>query len=156
MTELEANENSLTTGVGSGRTRPIPLVDCWVNQRFPSGPTVIPIGELFTVMGSSTTLVGLLGSKRATAVLVPVSRIQRKPSGPVTIPVGKRAGPGSGNCSMASVAGFSRPMRLSRYCVNHKYPSGPSVIVCGRGSPSVGSAGTSSSTTWSVESVVST
>ena len=97
-----------------------------VNQRLPSGPAMISLGSL----GS------LLSAERGNSVMAPCmvmrpifwledSVNQRFPSGPAVIPKGSLIGVGRGNSVMAP-CGVTRPISL--FSVNQRFPSGPAVI----------------------------
>src|SRR5690348_8120467 len=110
-----------------------------VNQRLPSGPTVIAPGPLLGVGVGNSVIAWVLGSiipillvRLSHPVLVgwPGSVNQRLPSGPAVIPKGEPSVRGRGNSVIARVAGLMTPI-LPTWSVNQRLPSGPAVILAG-------------------------
>src|SRR5579871_2931586 len=113
--------------------RSILLPCCSVNQRLPSGPTVIPMGKPPEV-GIGNRAISPSGVRRPIAPVV-LSVNQRLPSVPAAIPLGRPPGTGEGN-SVTCPPGVMRPIALpvqepgapSKHSVNQRFLSGPTVI----------------------------
>ena len=118
-------ENSVI--IPAGVIRPILFALFSANQRFPSGPRVIPLGTLPPVgMGNSvTTPAGVIRP-----IWLPVSSVNHRfPSGPALMPAGLPVGVGIGNSVIAPVV-VMRPIAAAS--VNQIAPSGPVVERCRR------------------------
>jgi hypothetical protein len=101
-----AGEPRAATAGGCPRTTsPIRLPARSVNQRFPSGPDVIPAG--LPAVGSGNSVRTPAGVIRPTRLL-PYSVNQRLPSGPAVIAVGTLPGLGSGGNSWRMIEGRQR------------------------------------------------
>src|SRR6266852_2867546 len=112
-------------------TRPMAaLVSCSVNQMLPSGPGVMPVGctlaEKALAVKTGNSVTDPLVVMRPTALL-PWSTNQRAPSDPAVIAVGA-PWPESGGNSWTRWPGVIMPI-VPWFCsVNHRLPSGPTVM----------------------------
>lgn len=133
------------TGPGSGMAysmmvpavviRPILLPLPSVNHNAPSGPAVMPAGELFAVGTGYSVITPAVVIR---PILPPFSVNQSAPSGPAVIPVGPLFGVGKGySVKLPDVV--TRPILLPLSSVNHSAPSGPAVISSGSSLRPVGS-----------------
>src|SRR5262249_48039041 len=125
---------------GFSRATWLPLTS--VNQRWPSGPGVIPLGEALARYpggggtGNSVTQNGSRGTTRATLSLPTVN--QRFPSGPLVMAIGWLSASGSSRICGGSL-GVTRqilPMSSEQCTVvlvptTQRLPSGPSVMSYG-------------------------
>src|SRR5216683_561753 len=112
-------------------TRPMAaLVSCSVNQMLPSGPGVMPVGctlaEKALAVKTGNSVTDPLVVMRPMALL-PWSTNQRAPSDPAVIAVGA-PWPESGGNSWTRWPGVIMPI-VPWFCsVNHRLPSGPTVM----------------------------
>src|SRR5262245_13145580 len=104
---------------------PILLESTSVNQRWPSGPDVIPNGPLPEGSGNSK-MAPLKGLTRP-IWLAPRSVNQMLPSTEAVMPAGWLFGVGMGN-SLTTPAGVTRPILFPDHSVNQRLPSRPTVI----------------------------
>jgi hypothetical protein len=118
-------------GVASITSRPIWLLLRSVNQTLPSGPAVMPSGELPAGRGNSVIALGAPGVMRP--ILPPTSVNQRLPSGPRVIPSGPLLAIGRRNSvTPFGAPGVTRPILLPWNSVNQRLPSGPAVMPWGK------------------------
>lgn len=106
--------------------RPILFPFSSVNQRAPSGPTVMPhgaqaaVGTLYSVTAPEVVIL---------PILLPLNSVnQRLPSGPVTMYEGCEAGWGRGYSFVMAPLVVQRPILLPYYSVNQRAPSGPNAM----------------------------
>ena len=118
----------MTSVVGS--IMPILPAPSSVNQRLPSGPTVIPYGSESAVGVGISLIVPVEGSR--TPIWPTRSSVnQTLPSGPSMRLVGYAAAVGIGVVWMACVTGSIEPIRLLPCSTNQICPPGPCAIATG-------------------------
>src|SRR5207249_2283253 len=96
-----------------------------VNQRLPSGPTVMIVGKLLAV-GTGNSVIA------PAVVMRPIwlprrSLNQRLPSGPTVMPTSELLAVGTAN-SLTTPAVVIRPIWFPADSVNQRLPSGPAVM----------------------------
>src|SRR2546427_2874200 len=100
-----------------------------VNQRFPSGPVVIPLGPLPGVGIANSASIAPAGL--IWPIWLPTSSVnQRLPSGPAAMLAGALPAVVTAK-SIKAPSTVIRPILLAAYSVNHTFLSGPAAMPAG-------------------------